>query len=271
VRATLVDGYETRLTGMTESEAEALSLSGLPAAAAELGLATAVAAAQLKLRAALPPRLRGSAARVADRSHLDARSWYQRATETPHLGAIATATWEQRRLRIRYERWAQPRVVDRTIEPYALVLKAGHWYVVARDDRGFRTYRITRVARAEVLAETFERTDGFDLVTHWHRYVDEFDERRQQGAATLRFSENALARLRDLPESAMAQAVLAAPAGTGTGRDGWTEVTIPAEPADTLVPELLRFGADVEVVSPPALRDHMVDAVRTLHHLYRQP
>jgi hypothetical protein len=53
-----VDGYRTRLTGMTPEEAEALFLAGLPGPAAELGLGTVVAAAQLKVLASLPPELR---------------------------------------------------------------------------------------------------------------------------------------------------------------------------------------------------------------------
>src|SRR3954464_8414180 len=108
----LVDGYRTRLTGMTGEEAEALFLSGVPGPAAELGLGTVMAAARLKVLAALPSELRSRASRLVERFHLDAAGWCQASEPVPHLSTLAEAVWETQRVRIDYERG--DRLVERT-------------------------------------------------------------------------------------------------------------------------------------------------------------
>src|ERR671910_76599 len=118
----LVDGYRTRLTGLTGEEAEALFLSGLPGPAAELGLGTVVAAARLKVLAALPTELRARASRLVERFHLDATGWFQSSDRVPHLATLAEAVWEGRCVQVRYRRG--DREVDRLLEPLGLVLKA---------------------------------------------------------------------------------------------------------------------------------------------------
>src|SRR5438876_10058913 len=60
----LLEGWKTRLTGLTPSEAQAVFLSGLAGPAAELGLGTPMQGAQLKLLAALPESWRPEAQKV---------------------------------------------------------------------------------------------------------------------------------------------------------------------------------------------------------------
>ena len=111
----LVDGYRTRLTGMTSEEADALFLSGLPGPAAELGLGTVVAAARLKVLAALPTELRGRASRLLERFHLDAAGWFRAGEDVPHLAAIAQCVWDGQRLELDYAR--ADAIVTRTSTP----------------------------------------------------------------------------------------------------------------------------------------------------------
>ena len=142
----LVDGYRTRLTGLTADEAEALALAGLPGAAADLGLGTVLAAAQLKVDAALPPELRRRAVRVRERFHLDAPGWFHGSDDVPHLATLALGVWDERRVEIDYAKAHE--VVQRTVDPLGLVLKAGRWYMVAAVEDRIRTYRVSRVRQA---------------------------------------------------------------------------------------------------------------------------
>ncbi|MGC5022835.1 helix-turn-helix transcriptional regulator [Micromonospora sp. DT47] len=137
----LVDGWRTRLTGLTAEEAERLFLAGLPGPAAELGYGAVVAAVQLKLDAALPPVLRDRAEAVRQRFHLDTPNWYSDVDASPHLGPTAEAVWRQHRLRVRYRSWRGERTT--VLAPYGLVLKGGRWYVVADGGHGPASYRDT--------------------------------------------------------------------------------------------------------------------------------
>lgn len=268
----LVDGYRTRLTGLTVEEAEALSLAGLPGPAADLGLGTVLATAQLKLRAALPEELRDRTGEVRQRFHLDTSGWYAEADPAPHLAAVADAVWRQHRVRVRYRRWKAPQEVTRTLEPYGLVLKSGRWYLVAGhpdDARTCRTYRVSQILRIQVREDRFERPQDFDLAAHWRSYLAGFDARRHQGEAVVRLSPRILERLPDLMEPAV---VRAAQASAGPpAPDGRVQVVIPVESVDHAVGMLLRLGAEAEVVAPPALRTRMAQTVAALADVYRHP
>ncbi|MFJ7495716.1 helix-turn-helix transcriptional regulator [Streptomyces sp. NPDC097727] len=265
----LLGGFRTRLTGLTMDEADSLFLNGLPTAAADLGMGAVVTAVQLKLMASLPAELRDRASRIAERFHLDAPAWYRERDRAPHLSAVAEAVWNNRAVQVRYLRWAEPREITRVVEPYGLVLKAGHWYLVAGGAEGLRTYRISRIVDLQLLDERFERPEGFDLADHWQNYLQFFDARRHQGEATLRLSPSAFLRLPHLWDSAMAEA--AQRTATSPDADGWIQVAIPVESVEQALPELLKLGADAEILAPAGLREHMTHTLDALTCVYRRP
>jgi predicted DNA-binding transcriptional regulator YafY len=254
----LLDGYRTRLTGLTEGEAQALFLSGIPGPAADLGLGSVLAAAQLKVRAALPPELRVHADRISGRFHLDAPGWYADADETPYLSAVADAVWNNRILDIVYRRWRTPTDVERRLEPYGLVLKAGRWYVVAGP--GPRTFRVDQILQLTISGEEFIRPDDFDLNRYWAAYQRDFHARLRQGEAVVRLAPGVqLAR----PTEADGRMD-----GERMDDDGWTVVTVPIESVDHAHAEFLRLGTGIEVLEPPELRAKIARTVAELAERY---
>ena len=272
----LLDGYRTRLTGLTASEAASLFLAGVPGPAAELGLGTMLAAAELKLLAALPAEFRSRAAGVRECFYLDAPGWFRENDEVPWLATIAEAVWEQHRVRVRYERWG-PQEVTRTLDPLGLVLKAGAWYLVASasgpagaevDAGRARSYRMTRILSLDVLADRFHRPADFDLAGWWQAHSQELAWRLFRGEAVVRVSP----RGRELlPLLGLAQARAAEESAGPPGADGWTRVVVPIESIDHAVVNLLRLGADAEVLAPGELRRRMAVAAHALAEIYPRP
>ena len=262
----LVAGYRTRLTGMTAAEAEALALAGIPGPAADLGLGGVLAAAQLKLDAALPAEMRARAALVRERFHLDAPGWYYDGDSVPHLSKIAGTVWKQQRIEIRYRRWRAPTDVTRRLDPHGIVLKAGKWYLVARDHRGMRTYRINQILDLAVLTEPFERAEDFDLAEYWTAGISEFRAGLHQGKATIRLSPAGRDRAAALynAETLRALRTTASP----PGQDGCVTAVVPIESTENAQSEFLRLGADVEILEPPELRARITEVARGLAEIY---
>lgn len=262
----LLAGYRTKLDGLTREEAASLFLTGLPGPAAELGLGEVVAATKLKLTAALPPELRERADRLQERFHLDAPNWYHDDEQTPLLTAAAAAVWSGHRIRVRYRRWKAPREVRRLLEPYGLVVKAGRWYLVAGSRQRIHTYRVSQILELETRHEKFDRPAGFDLAAYWRSYLADFDSRRHREEATVRLSPSAMERLPDMMSSASRKSIH--DTAQKADADGWVRAIVPIESIDHALGEFLRFGDGLEVLTPPALRQRLIETAAALTAIY---
>ncbi len=192
----LIDGYQTRLTGLTESEARALFLAHLTTPLADLGLDQALDQAMLKLTAALPLPSRDSAEQMRQRVHFDASWWYHSDTPTTALQTIQEAIWQDRILCLRYQEddGAQ---TELRIEPYGLVAKASVWYLVGAFTYQIRVLRVSRIQDTNVLAEGFQRPADFDLARFWSTYCAEVEAHPGQYAVPLRLAPEDAPRIHE--------------------------------------------------------------------------
>ena len=261
----LLDGYRVRLNGLSQSEAGALFLAGLPGPAAALGLDAAMLAAQNKLMAALPANSREDAGRMQERFHLDAPTWFGEAENPKHLRTIAGAVLRGTLIKIRYRSWRAEK--QRRIAPLGLVLKGGSWYLAGEVDGSVRTYRVARVLDCTALDAGFDRPAGFDLAAYWQAATLRLEAEMHPNVATVRLSPfgvkllealsqpyvKARTRLEETPDA-----------------DGWRIARVPVGKTSWhAAAELLRLGPEVEVLEPADLRDKMAELIKAMAVRYR--
>ncbi len=261
----LLDGYRIRLNGMSVLEAEALFLSGLSSQVAELGLGAACERAQDKLLAALPAEMRDGAGRMRLRFHLDVPGWFGQSEHPPCLPKLAEAVWGERPIQIRYRSWTAEK--ERVLDPLGIVLKGGAWYLVARSDGSVRTFRVSRILQLELLEGRIGPSENFNLANYWTENARRFEQEHQPEHATLRLSPWAMKVMGAfLPPFAVAGAHVGEPE-----HDGWRTVTLPMGPFEHAARDLLRFGADAEVLAPAELRMGVIGVIGQLASMYGVP
>jgi predicted DNA-binding transcriptional regulator YafY len=249
----LLEGYRTNLTGLTSAEMQALLLAKPSRLLADLGLRQAADAALLKLLAALPAMSRRDAEYTRQRLHVDGAGWHEAAEAVPYLLPIQEAIWQERRLRLTYQR-GDGATVERLADPLGLVAKGGVWYLVATVDGELRSYRVSRVLSAEATEASFTRPPDFDLAAYWEQSTADFKANLPRYPATLRADPSIVPAMRRADRYARVEQV------GPPESDGWVTVSMLFEEEHNALEYVLRFGPQVEVIEPAALREQVIQA-----------
>ena len=240
----LQQGWRTRVPGLDETELRALLLAH-PRVLGHSRLAGAAETALNKLMAALPAPLHAQAVLLRQRLHVDPTGWRQSGEDLSALPIVQDAVERDRKLTFEYTR-ADGEKSLRTVDPLGLVAKGMSWYLVARGATGLRTYRLSRMEGATVLAVRFERPKDFDLATYWGRSTAELEQKRRGYRATLSVTFDAARRIQEwfgatpvsgFPEHPDCRIV---------------EIEFDAETHARFV--VLGLGSEVEVLQPTDLR-----------------
>lgn len=253
----LAGGGRTDLTGLNADEVRALFLLAGPSPATPQ-----LKAALRKLVRALPEPLRPQAEAASAAVVVDAGGWDRPRVRRvpPLLDDVQRAVVDGVKVVLGYvARDGAPST--RVVHPLGIAAKGSSWYLVADTDAGMRTFRVDRMTSVEPTGDPVVRPPGFDLTETWRLITEEIEERRTPLRA------RALADPDVVPwcRAAFGTRVRIGP----PGEDGRIQLELRGHGARQLAVELAGFGASVEVVDPPELRQVLATLGRELVATYR--
>ncbi len=257
----LLGGYRTDLTGLNQTEIQALLLGRSQALLSDLGLSGAAEAARVKLLAALPTLSRPDTDYAKQRFYIDTTGWQSTKEAVPLLPKLQEAVWGARRVGLSYTR-SDGQSVQRLVDPLGLVARGSTWYLVAAVEGELRTYRVSRVQKAELGEDTAVRPVGFDLETYWEASKLESKEQLPRYPVRVRAAPDLIGRLH-APSRYMRVLSVG-----DTDEHGWKTAQLLFEVDWEALEHLLGFGPNVEVLDPLSLREQVRDRARRTLELY---
>jgi predicted DNA-binding transcriptional regulator YafY len=262
----LLPGYRTDVTGLTEDEARALFVLSTGGAQDDLGLGNAARSAVLKVMRAVPAPFRPAATAASQLILVDPERWMRAPDSVGQLGVLQAAVFSGRRLRMRYRSGGvrgSGETGERVVDPYGLVCKSGIWYLVADSGGEPRLFRVSRVLSAEADEAPARRRDGVELAELWQELRRQVEDRPAPLAVVARVRRDWLGTFRR---------ICAAHLVDGEDDDGgddpeWAVVRLRfgGVAAGRI---MLSFGGDVEVLSPPEMRDDLAAVAARTAQLY---
>ncbi|MET0909925.1 MAG: WYL domain-containing protein [Ilumatobacteraceae bacterium] len=254
----LLGEARTDLTGLTADETRALFV----VAGASASATPDVRAALRKLVRALPETFRDEAEAAANAVVVDPTAWgATRPLVRPDLlPELERAVIERRQVVLGY-RDREQQSSERTVHPLGLVSKGNVWYLLAHTDAGARTFRISRVQSAVVTDLPAVRPADFDLADAWQSVVATVRELRTQIRVTIRLDQRHVWPLRGQFGGDLS---LIEFAGDRDAPDGLVNAIIGGPSVERIAEHLAGWGAAIEVLDPPEVREHLVTIAREL-------
>jgi len=168
---------------------------------------------------------------------------------------VASATLQRRKLWIEYHARSTNERTERTISPQRIAHYRETWYLDAWDEdrNALRSFSIDRILRATTLDKRAFDVSEAELEDHYTSAYGIFGGKADK-VAVLRFSAEGAKWVADEKWHPQQESAWLP--------DGRYELRIPYREPRELVMDIMRHGTNVEVVSPPELRDQLLRRLR---------
>ncbi len=184
-----------------------------------------------------------------------------RKAKLEHFEVVATAVLKRKRLAIRHHNRERDDETERTISPQHLVHYRGNWYVDAwcHKAEAVRSFSLDAIRAAALLDEKAKDVPRKEL-----------DEHFQSGYGIFAGKDVKWAKLRFTPERArwVSSEDWHPKQKSSYQPDGSYVLEVPYSDHRELVMDILKFGADVEVLAPAELRARVRYALRAAADRY---
>jgi predicted DNA-binding transcriptional regulator YafY len=170
-----------------------------------------------------------------------------RPTEMTRFRQVAGAVLQRHQMRILYHGRERDRTTERIVSPQRLVYYRSNWYLDAwcHLRNALRSFALDRLQPVATLDDPAREIPAERLDAHFTGGYGIFAGAPKQ-TAHLRFSPDASRWVADEQWHPQQRGIVLA--------DGGYELHVPYSDARELIMDILKYGPEVEVISPPALR-----------------
>jgi len=187
-----------------------------------------------------------------------------RNVSNQHFQRIAATLLERKQLTIRYQKRSgeQIEISDRVVSPQRLVHYRDNWYLDAwcHKQHGLRTFALDSILEARSEKAKTKKIRQATLNAHYASGYGIFAG-KAKGVAVLAFSPKQARWVANETWHPQQQGKFLA--------DGCYELRLPYSHTPELVMDILKYGAEVEVVSPQLLRQEVAEKLREAAARYK--
>jgi proteasome accessory factor C len=180
-----------------------------------------------------------------------------------HFQRVSSAVAQRKQLKISYYQRASDSTTERTLSPQRLTYYRDNWYLDAYCHlrQGLRTFALDALSKAELLTE-----NALDLT------AEELDAHTSNSYGIFSGQSSLTAHLRFTPRRArwVCRETWHPLQQASWSAEGEYELKIPYHREEELVMDILKYGADVEVVAPAQLRLRVQQQLKEALALYEE-